>query len=233
MENQISQLTSDVSKFKSTAHRLEVEAAEYRHQRNLAIDERDSNLEMVQRRNTENERLQEDLRTITKQLETAVNEKCEALAQNHEVASMKLRIEYREKRLEEEKQLINTQIESLTEDLNMKTDELLNMRRDNTSRCIQLENKLSEKSQELIVANEQIKALTDLNNNSTARNEELSQKLLTLREKDAKMNESYLHEIEAKTKLADTYKTMFDEGQQHADGLKEALAEVIYFFLSN
>ncbi|EFA01249.2 nucleoprotein TPR isoform X2 [Tribolium castaneum] len=226
LEAQISQLTSDASKLQSTANRLEAEAAEFRHQRNMAVDERDEHLQMLQRRDSEIERLQADLSTLTKQLEGAVNAKCEALAQADEVASMKLRLEYREKRMEQERQLLNSQIETLTEDLNARTEELLNMRRDNTSRCIQLETKLTEKTQELVVANEQIKSLTELNNNFAARNEELSQKLLSLREADAKMNESYLHEIEAKTKLANAYKSMCEESQQHAESLKEALAEV-------
>ncbi|XP_044260460.1 nucleoprotein TPR isoform X2 [Tribolium madens] len=226
LESQISQLTNDATKLQSTANRLEAEAAEFRHQRNMAIDERDEHLKMLQRRDSEIERLQADLSTLTKQLEGAVNAKCEALAQADEVASMKLRLEYREKRMEQERQLLNSQIESLTEDLNARTEELLNMRRDNTSRCIQLETKLTEKTQELVVANEQIKSLTELNNNFATRNEELSQKLLNHREADAKMNESYLHEIEAKTKLANAYKSMFDESQQHAESLKEALAEV-------
>jgi nucleoprotein TPR len=227
LESQISQITNDVSKLQSLSNKLETEAAEYRHQRNLAVDERDEQVKMLLRRNAEIERLQTDLTTLTKQFEAAVNAKCEALAQADEVSSMKLRLEYREKRIEQERQLLNNQIESLTEDLNARTEELLNMRRDNTSRCIQLETKLTEKTQELMVANEQIKSLTELNNNFANRNEELSQKLLNQREADAKMNESYLHEIEAKTKLANAYKSMFEESQQHTEGLQEALAEVI------
>ncbi|XP_063920607.1 nucleoprotein TPR isoform X2 [Zophobas morio] len=226
LESQIAQITNDVTKLQSTSNRLEAEAAEFRHQRNLAVDERDEHLKMLQRRNNEIERLQADLSTLTKQLEGAVNAKCEALAQADEVASMKLRLEYREKRIEQERQLLNSQIESLTEDLNVKTEELLNMRRDNTSRCIQLETKLTEKNQELIVANDHIKSVTELNDNLATRNEELSQKLLSQRESDAKMNDSYLHEIEAKTKLANAYKSMFEESQQHAESLKDALAEV-------
>lgn len=66
-------------------------------------------------------------------------------------------------RLEQERALLSRQMESLNEDLHQKTEELLNMRRDNTLRCIQLETKLTEKMQELANANDQIKALTDMN----------------------------------------------------------------------
>jgi nucleoprotein TPR len=112
LESQISQITNDVSKLQSLSNKLETEAAEYRHQRNLAVDERDEQVKMLLRRNAEIERLQTDLTTLTKQFEAAVNAKCEALAQADEVSSMKLRLEYREKRIEQERQLLNNQIES-------------------------------------------------------------------------------------------------------------------------
>jgi nucleoprotein TPR len=111
LESQISQITNDVSKLQSLSNKLETEAAEYRHQRNLAVDERDEQVKMLLRRNAEIERLQTDLTTLTKQFEAAVNAKCEALAQADEVSSMKLRLEYREKRIEQERQLLNNQIE--------------------------------------------------------------------------------------------------------------------------
>lgn len=100
------------------------------------------------------------------------------------------------------------------------------MRRDNSSRCFQLETKLMEKMQELGVAQEQIKSLTELNQNMAARNEELSQKIYSLNETHAKVSESYACEIEAKTKMANTYKAMQEEGQKYADELKNALSDV-------
>lgn len=65
--------------------------------------------------------------------------------------------------MEQERALLNKQMESLNEDLHQKTEELLNLRRDNTLRCIQLETKLAEKMQELAAAADQIKTLTDIN----------------------------------------------------------------------
>ncbi|KAJ8928669.1 hypothetical protein NQ314_018763 [Rhamnusium bicolor] len=203
-ESQVGILTTDINKLHAQCNKLEAETAEYRHQRNLAVDERDEHLKMMQRRNAEVERLQAEINTLTKQLESAVNTKCEALAQADEVASMKITLEYREKRMDQERALLNSQMESLTQELNQRTEELLNMR----------------------LATEQIKSLTDLNNNLVARNEELSQKMHNQRDIDAKMNESYVYEIEAKTKMANAYKSMYEESQQHSEELKEALTEV-------
>lgn len=78
------------------------------------MDDRDEQLTMLQRRIGEVERLQLDIETLTKQLEDAINTKCEALAKAEEVESMKMTLEYKEKRLEQNRSLMNSQIQSLT-----------------------------------------------------------------------------------------------------------------------
>lgn len=107
-------MSAELVKLQSQANQLEADAAEYRHQRNLAVDDRDEHLKMIQRRNAEVERLQLDIDTLSKQLQDAVNTKCEALAKAEEVASMRLTLEYKEKRLEQERALMNSQIDNLT-----------------------------------------------------------------------------------------------------------------------
>lgn len=62
------------------------------------IDERDSLQRMVERRDGELERLHDEMELLKNQLEAAISAKCQALAQADEVASMKLTIEYKEKR---------------------------------------------------------------------------------------------------------------------------------------
>lgn len=59
------------------------------------MDERNEALEMVERRNNEVRRLQEDLATLGSQLQAAVQSKCEALANADEVDSLKLSLEYK------------------------------------------------------------------------------------------------------------------------------------------
>ncbi|XP_019755756.1 nucleoprotein TPR-like isoform X1 [Dendroctonus ponderosae] len=226
LENQVSTLSAELIRLQTQANQLESEAAQYRHERNLAVDDRDEQLKMLQRRTGEAEMLQLDIETLTKQLEDAINTKCEALAKAEEVESMKLTLEYKEKRLEQERSLMNSQIQSLTEELEERTDELLNMRRDNSSRCIQLEAKLAERTQELGVFTEQVKSLTEMNQTLTTRNEELAQKIFNLNETHAKVNESYVCEIEGKTKMANTYKSMHEESQKHTEELRSGLSEV-------
>lgn len=216
-------------------NKLEVEATEFRHQRNIAIDEKEELTKMMDRRNSEVARLKEEMDNLTKQLESAVTSKCEALAQIDEVASMKISIEYREKQILQERTLLNEQIQILNEDLRNRTEELLNMRRDNTSRCIQLETKLNEKTQELAVATDTIKMFTDLNNTLTNKVQELTQKLKTEKENFQNTQEAMEKEMEAQAKLSELYKQMSDEKIQHAETLSKAVQEVsmITFSLIN
>lgn len=114
LETQVSNLSAELIKLQARSNQLESEAADYRHQRNLAVDERDEHIKMMQRRNTEIEHMQLEIATLTKQLADAVNTKCEALAQADEVASIKVTLEYREKRLEQDRSLFESHIKSLT-----------------------------------------------------------------------------------------------------------------------
>lgn len=56
--------------------------------------------------------------------------------------------------------------------------------------------------------------------------EELSEKLAAQRETHAKTNESYMHELEAQTKLAELYRTTSEDHQRHVEKLTTTVAEV-------
>lgn len=129
-------------------------------------------------------------------------------------------------RLEQERSLLSKQMESLNDDLHQKTEELLNLRRDNTLRCIQLETKLTEKIQELSIATDQIKALTDMNTRLEQNNDEISAKLIQQKELYAKTTESFNNELQAQTKLAELHKKSCEEHAEHIKKLTAAIEEV-------
>lgn len=226
LESQLQTTVQDVARYQMSATQMEIEMAEFRKERNLAVDEKDELAKMLERRNHEIERLRSDVTTLTNQLENAVAAKCQAMATSEEVASKKLALEFQEKRIQQERILLNGQVHQLTQDLNQRTEELLNMRRDNTSRCIQLETKLAEKMQELACANENIKALNEINNNLMMKAEDLADKLFSEKDAMLKTKESFEHELEAKTKLAELYKTMSEDKLKVAEELAEGMAEV-------
>lgn len=68
---------------------------EYRRLRDNAIDERDEAVKMLERRNIELQRLNEDIASLSSQLHAAISAKCEAMSNSDEVHSQKLALEYK------------------------------------------------------------------------------------------------------------------------------------------
>ncbi|XP_054265547.1 nucleoprotein TPR-like isoform X3 [Macrosteles quadrilineatus] len=213
-------------KLEETIKKLESESLEYRRQRDLALDERNEALEMVERRNNEVRRLQEDLATLGSQLQAAVQSKCEALANADEVDSLKLSLEYKEKRLDQERALLNQQIHSLTEDLAKHTEDMTAMRREHTNNLLTLHNQLSEKTEELKIANSANSQLTETNKTLNQKVESLTQKLIGQCDIESKMNDSYREEIKAQTKLAELHKGISEELTAKNQELTDAVLEL-------
>lgn len=226
LETQVSTCTAEVSKLQETCNRLESSTAEFRRQRDLAVDERDSLTKMLERRNTEIERLQTDVTTLSGQLNSAVNSKCEALAKMEEVSSMKLTVEYKERHMEQERAFLNNQIKNLTEDLRKRDSELQNLRHENTTNTILLETRLTKKSEELKIATENIQSLTTNNKQLIAKAEELNEKLKKQRDAETQMHESFNNELQAQVRLAELYKGMNDENNGQVEELKKGITEL-------
>ncbi|XP_022906241.2 nucleoprotein TPR [Onthophagus taurus] len=226
LENQLSQTVSENNKLQEAFNRVEKEMSDYRHQRNLAVDDRDELQKMIDRRVNEINRLQTDFNMLTKQLEAAIAAKCEAVNRAEEVESLKLTLDYKEKRIEQEKTLLNGQMDVLTEELREKTEELLSLRRDNTSRVVQLEAKLSEKIQELKLTNDSVQVLTERNQVLIQKIEEMNKKSLEEKEVAAKAVQAYQHEMDAQKKLVVLYQEMAQEKSELTEKLTNGYQEV-------
>lgn len=194
--------------------------------RDAAVDERNDLTRILERRDTEIERLTANETSLSQQLRAAIDMKCEALAQNDEIQSKELALQYREKRLEQERTLLNSQIAGLTEEVNRLTSELQTVRLNNTSRMINLETQHAEKVGELNAANDTIAQLNELKTNLNNRAENLNQRLMEQREIENKMTENYKKELEAKTKLADLFKNMLDDAEAKTLELTEGITEL-------
>lgn len=116
-----------------------------------------------------------------------------------------------EKRLEQERVLLQSQIDMLTADLNRNIQELQKCRKESNSRSMTVETRLHEKTEELNIATSQVRHLTEANASLNARIDELSQQLLAHSDEFTKMMEKYQKELQAKTRLADLYKEKSEE----------------------
>ncbi|KPI97373.1 Nucleoprotein TPR [Papilio xuthus] len=226
LEKQVGTLTADLNKANEKIVQLENEIISLKNARDAAVDERNDLTHILERRNAKIEMLIANETSLSEQLRAAIDSKCEALTLNNDIQSKELALQYREKRMEQERVLLNTQIASLTEEVNSLTSELQTHRLNNTSRLVGLEAELSKKTEELKSANDTIEQLNEMKKKLTDRAENLSQRLVEQRDIEKKITENYKTELEAKTKLADLLKTMHDDSEAKATELSEGISEL-------
>lgn len=128
--------------------------------------------------------------------------------------------------MEQDKILLQNQIDCLTADLNRNVMELQKCRSETTSRTMTVEAKLYEKTEEVRIHTSTIAHLTDTNSSLNAKIEDLSSKLLSQSEEFAKMMEQYQKELLAKTKLADLYKENSEESLNQQRDMTNAVNEL-------
>ncbi|XP_053606301.1 nucleoprotein TPR [Plodia interpunctella] len=226
LSKQVETLNADLEKARDKIGRLENEIISLKSSRDAAIDERNDLTRILQRRDAEIERLTANETSISQQLRSAIDAKCEALALNDEIQSKELSLQYREKRIEQERVLLNSQISGLTEEVNRLTSELQTSRLNSTSRLVNLETQLAEKVEELAVAKDTITQLNEVKKNLNNRAESLTQRLMDQRELENKITENYKKELDAKSKLADLFKTMNDDAEAKTQELTEGISEL-------
>lgn len=226
LTKQLETLNVEHEKTRNKIFQLENDNISLKSARDAAVDERNDLTRILQRRDSEIERLTASEAALSQQLRAAIDAKCEALALNDEIQSKELSLQYREKRIEQERTLLNSQIAGLTEEVNRLTSELQTVRLNNTSRLVNLETQLAEKIEELKAANETINQLNEVKKNLNNRAENLTQRLAEQREIENKMTENYKKELDAKTKLADLFKAMHDDAEGKTMELTDGITEL-------
>lgn len=92
---QLNESRQEVTRMTESLKNHEAQILNYRKDRNGVEDERDSLMKMVERRNFEVERLESDVKSLKKQLQSAINSKCEALSKYDEVQHKEVNIEFK------------------------------------------------------------------------------------------------------------------------------------------
>ncbi|XP_067629851.1 nucleoprotein TPR isoform X2 [Eurosta solidaginis] len=197
-----------------------------RNERNSVAEERDSLLKLIERQKSELDRLQEEIHSYQQQLKHAITAKCEAISKVDEIESQKVALDFKERRMEQERTMLHNQIRTLTDDLNRNISELQSIRRDNTMQGMHLEAKLAEKTEELKIVQSQCTQYKDTIDRLTQNIQELSTKLLNQNEEANKMMDVYKKELEAKTKLAELYKSNCEDTDGERNELSNAITDL-------
>lgn len=226
LRQQLDSVTQERNNLLESTANYEKELHSLRIERNVVVDERDSLQKLLERKSMEIERLYEELSSSQQQLKAATSSKCEALARLDEIESKEAALDFKEKRMEQERTMLLNQIQTLSSDLNRNMSELQNIRRDNTLQTMHLEAKLTEKVEELKICQSQSAQYKETIDKLSENIQELNTKLLSTSEDTHKMMEHYKKEIEAKTKLAELYKQTADDNILEKTELCAAIADL-------
>ncbi|XP_075689568.1 nucleoprotein TPR isoform X2 [Rhinoderma darwinii] len=179
-----------------------------------------------ERRAQELEHLNGDLKHLNQKLKDANAAKVELQLKLDELQSSEVSIKYREKRLEQEKELLQTQNNWLNTELRSKTDELLSVQRLKGNEILELKGSLENKKDEVIRLEGQTKSLKASNENLQKQAEDLMNKLKEAKEQQASVEEKFHNELKANIKLGKLYKSAADDSEAKSVELTGAVEEL-------
>lgn len=210
----------------ASVKQLEADALQYRTDRNAAVDERDQLLAVSQRQQATAERLQADVHTLQSQLEVAIAAKVDAMVRSDEIEGREHSIEKRERHMEQDRDMMQTQIANLTELLHKSVKDNQAIRQENTMSRLQLETDLGHKTEELKQAVAQCSQYAESNQELTAQAEELTHKLKDQSNESTQMMQHYQKELQAKNNLVEIYKENSDDNAAEKQELIAAITEL-------
>ncbi|XP_039411548.1 nucleoprotein TPR isoform X2 [Corvus cornix cornix] len=180
----------------------------------------------TERRSQEVEHLNEDVKRLNEKLTAANTEKAKLQLKLDELQTSDVSMKYREKRLEQEKELLQSQNTWLNAELKAKTDELLHTARERGNEILELKCNLENKKEEVSRMEEQVNSLKQSNENLQKHVEELLNKLKEAKEQQASMEERFHNELNAHMKLSNLYKSAADDSEAKSKELTGAVEEL-------
>ncbi|XP_056379611.1 nucleoprotein TPR isoform X2 [Hyla sarda] len=179
-----------------------------------------------ERRAHELEHLNDDIKRLNEKLKESSAAKMELQLKLDEIQSSEVSIKYREKRLEQEKELLQTQNNWLNNELRSKTDELLSVQRQKGNEILELKGSLENKTDEVIRLEEQVKSLKASNENLQKHAEDLMNKLKEAKEQQTSVEEKFHNELKANIKLCNLYKSASEDSEAKCVELTGAVEEL-------
>ncbi|XP_048832037.1 translocated promoter region b, nuclear basket protein isoform X4 [Brienomyrus brachyistius] len=181
---------------------------------------------MLEKRCQEVEHLGEDLKRVSDKFAETNSTKMELQLKLDELQSSEVSFKYREKRMEQEKELLLSQNSWLNTELKEKREELLSLSRGKGSEILELKCNLESKEDEVIKLQSQVTALKTSRENLQKQAEDLISKLKDEKEKQASMEEKFRNELNAQIKLCDLYKSAAADSELKSDELSQAIKEL-------
>uniref|UniRef100_A0A669CFJ6 Nucleoprotein TPR n=1 Tax=Oreochromis niloticus TaxID=8128 RepID=A0A669CFJ6_ORENI len=135
-------------------------------------------------------------------------------------------LEYKEKRMEQEKELLHSQTAWFNEELKAKSEELLSLSRQKGNEILELKCSLENKEDEMKKLQDQVTSLKTSNENLQKQNEDMISKLKEAKEQHTSMEEKFRNELNANIKLCNLYKGAAADSEAKSKELSQAVEEL-------
>ncbi|CAO2637178.1 Nucleoprotein TPR [Lemmus lemmus] len=226
LNNQVKVLTEKNKELETAQERnLGIQSQFTRAKEELEAEKRDL-IRTNERLSQEVEYLTEDVKRLNEKLKESNTTKGELQLKLDELQASDVAVKYREKRLEQEKELLLNQNSWLNTELKTKTDELLALGREKGNEILELKCNLENKKEEVLRLEEQMNGLKTSNEHLQKHVEDLLTKLKEAKEQQASMEEKFHNELNAHIKLSNLYKSAADDSEAKSNELTRAVDEL-------
>ncbi|KAG7457192.1 hypothetical protein MATL_G00243860 [Megalops atlanticus] len=180
----------------------------------------------LEKKSQEAEHFSEELKRLNDKLEETNTTKMELQLKLDELQSSGVSVKYREKRLEQEKELLQKQTAWLNSELKAKTDELISVSREKGKEILELKCSLESKKDEVARLQDQVNNLKKSNESFQKQVEESMKKLKEGKDQQSAMEEKFQNELNANMKLSNLYKVAATEAEAKNEELNRAVEEL-------
>ncbi|ROL43467.1 Nucleoprotein TPR [Anabarilius grahami] len=180
----------------------------------------------LERRSQEMEHQSEDLKRLNDRLVEVNAEKMQLQLKLDGSEASEVSIKYKEKRMEQEKDLLQGQVTWLNTELKAKSEELLSLSRQRGNEILELQCNLNNKEDEITHLQDQVTSLKASNENLQRQAEEIITKMREAKEQQASLEEKFSNELNANIKLSNLYKGAAADAEAKGEELSRAVEEL-------
>uniref|UniRef100_A0A672R9C2 Nucleoprotein TPR n=1 Tax=Sinocyclocheilus grahami TaxID=75366 RepID=A0A672R9C2_SINGR len=167
-----------------------------------------------------------DLKRINDRLVEVSSEKMQLQLKLDESEATEVSIKYKEKRMEQEKDLLQNQVTWLKTELKAKSEELLSLSRQKGSEILELQCNLNNKEDEIAHLQDQVTSLKASNEKLQRQAEEMITKMREAKQQQASLEEKFSNELNANIKLSNLYKGAAADAEAKSEELSRAVDEL-------
>uniref|UniRef100_A0A8C8I153 Nucleoprotein TPR n=1 Tax=Oncorhynchus tshawytscha TaxID=74940 RepID=A0A8C8I153_ONCTS len=175
----------------------------------------------LEKRSQEVDYLSEDLQHLNNKVAEVNTTKMGLQLKLDELESSEVNIKYREKRMAQEKELLQDQTAWLNGELKAKSEELLALSRQKGNEILELKCSLENKEDE-----DQVTSLKTSSESLQKQTEDMISKLKEAKEQHASMEEKFRNELNANIKLSNLYKGAAADSESKSEELSGAVEEL-------